>query len=118
MHAWATFDFALTSPGVKSTSPYDQRKEAYGKALTMNGREVFRFAVRAITEKVNHISSQICGANGEKTIIKLSSAAASKALFLCSDSLCFDISFTSSIIDEIAVLNWNRSGPGPSSTAT
>ena len=58
MHAWATFDFALMSPGVKSTNPYDQRKGAYGKALTMNGREVFRFAVRAITEEVNSLVAE------------------------------------------------------------
>mgnify|MGYP000845109296 FL=1 len=58
MHAWATLDFALTLPGVRSTSPYDQRIGAYGKALTMNGREVFRFAVRAIIEEVNSLVAE------------------------------------------------------------
>ena len=58
MRGWTKAGFELTLPGQPSKSPYDQHPADYGDSLAMNGRAIFRFAVKAINKEVKALAAE------------------------------------------------------------
>ena len=46
---------ALVMPGIPSRSPYDEHRDAGVSSLVMDGRAVFRFAVKSVTEDIQRL---------------------------------------------------------------
>lgn len=58
IRGWTQAGFELTLPGQPSQSRFDQHPADYGDCLAMNGRAIFRFAVKAINREVKALSAQ------------------------------------------------------------